>query len=142
MAHTTDTVPARRTSDPILTTFRVFAALTVVSLLWQFVTAGELVTRGSTLAESFEGLHAAGAIVLHVLSGVAMIAGFALWRLRGAALWPAVTALVVFVLTFVQAYFGGGRTLYIHVPGAMILTIGAVAVAVWTFLPAARARAH
>ena len=136
MAHTTGTVSAQRTSDPIRTTFRVFAVLTVVSLLWQFVTAGDLVNSGSTGA--LEGAHSVGAIALHVLSGIAMIAGFALWRLRGAPLWPAVTALVVFVLSFVQAYFGGGRTLYIHVPGAMILTIGAVVVAVAAFLPTSR----
>ncbi len=136
MAHTTDTVPAQRTSDPILTTFRVFAVLTVVNLLWQFVSAGELVNR--PVNDAFEASHAAGAIVLHVLSGITMIAAFALWRLRGAALWPAVTALLVFVLSFLQAYVGARSTLWIHVPGAMILTIGAVAVAVWAFLPAAR----
>lgn len=138
MAHSTGTVPVQRaSSDPILTTFRVFAVLTVVNLLWQFVTAGEFI--GPRGDESWESPHAAGAIVLHVLSGIAMIAAFALWRLRGAALWPAVTALVVFVLGFVQAYFGMGSTMWIHVPGASILTIGAVAVAVWAFLPAARA---
>ncbi|WP_018330693.1 hypothetical protein [Actinomycetospora chiangmaiensis] len=136
MAHTTGTLPAQRASDPILTTFRVFAVLTVVNLLWQFVSAGELVNR--PVDDAFEASHSAGAIVLHVLSGIAMIAAFALWRLRGAALWPAVIALLVFVLSFVQAYFGGRSTLWIHVPGAMILTIGAVAVAVWTFLPARR----
>jgi hypothetical protein len=138
MAHTTGTLPAQRTSDPILTTFRVFAVLTVVTLLWQFVSAGELVNR--PVNDAFEGGHSAGAIVLHVLSGITMIAGFALWRLRGAALWPAVTAAVVFVLSFAQAYFGGRSTLWIHVPGAMILTIGAVAVAVAAFLPVARHR--
>lgn len=138
MAHTTGTVSAQRTSDPIRTTFRVFAVLTVVDLLFQFVTAGELVNGGSTGA--LEGAHSAGAIALHVLSGITTIAASALWRLRGAPPWAAVTALVVFVLSFVQAYFGGGRTLYIHVPGAMILTIGAVVVAVAAFLPVARGR--
>lgn len=138
MAHTTGTVPAQRTSDPILTTFRVFAVLTVVNLLWQFVTAGEFI--GPAGDESWEAPHATGAIVLHVVAGIATIAAFALWRLRGAALWPAVTALVVFVLSFVQAYYGMGSTMWIHVPGASILTIGAVAVAVAAFLPVARGR--
>jgi hypothetical protein len=138
MAHTTGTMPAQRTSDPILTTFRVLAVLTVVNLLFQFVTAGELVNR--PVNDAFEDPHSAGAIALHVLSGLTMIAAFALWRLRGAALWPAVTALLVFVLSFVQAYVGGRSTLWIHVPGAMILTIGAVAVAVAAFLPVVRAR--
>ncbi|MEJ2869905.1 hypothetical protein WCD74_19205 [Actinomycetospora sp. OC33-EN08] len=133
MAHTTGTLSAQRTSDPILTTVRVFAVLTVVTLLWQFVTAGEFI--GPAGDEAWEAPHAAGAIVLHVVSGLAMIAAFALWRLRGAALWPAVTALVVFALSFVQAYFGMGSTMWIHVPGASVLTIGAVVVAVWAFRP-------
>ena len=138
MSHTTEARPSARTADPVLLALQVTAALTVVNLLWQFVSAGELVGRFGD--ESWEPLHAAGAIVLHVVSGLAMLAAAALWRLRGAPLWPAVLGVVVFVLTFVQAWFGHGRTLYIHVPGAMILTVGAVWLAVWTFLPSARAR--
>jgi hypothetical protein len=138
MAHTTGAMPAVRTSDPLLTTLRVFAVLTVLNLLVQFLTAGELVTRGGS--EAVEPIHAGGAIVLHVLSGIAALAALAYWRLRGAPVWPGVVAAVVFVLTFVQAWYGSGRTLYIHVPGAMILTIGAVVVAVWAFLPTARGR--
>ncbi|HEY2224877.1 hypothetical protein [Actinomycetospora sp.] len=138
MAHSTGALPVVRTSDPILTTLRVLAVLTVLNLLVQFLTAGELVTRGGS--EAVEPIHSAGAIVLHVLSGLAAIAALAYWRLRGAPVWPGILAAVVFVLSFVQAYFGSGRTLYIHVPGAMILTIGAVVVAVWAFLPGARGR--
>ncbi len=139
MAHNTDVRPSNRTSDPVLRAVQATAVLTVVVLLWQFVSAGELIGRFGD--ESWEPLHAAGAIVLHVVSGLAMLGAAALWRLRGAPLWPTVLAAVVFVLTFVQAYFGGGRTLWIHVPGAMVLTVGAVWLAVWSFLPAARARA-
>jgi hypothetical protein len=138
MAHTTGAMPAVRTSDPLLTTLRVFAVLTVLNLLVQFLTAGELVTRGGS--EAVEPIHAGGAIVLHVLSGIAALAALAYWRLRGAPLWPGVVAAVVFVLSFVQAWYGSGRTLYIHVPGAMILTIGAVLLAVWSFLSTTRAR--
>jgi hypothetical protein len=134
MAHSTGAVPAVRTSDPLLTTVRVLAVLTVVNLLWQFVTAGQLFPRGGP-AE----LHSAGALVLHVLSGLAAIAALAYWRLRGAPLWPGVLAAVVFVLSFVQAYYGDRSTLYIHVPGAMILTIGAVWVAAWSLTRAAAA---
>jgi hypothetical protein len=134
MAHSTGAVPAVRTSDPLLTTVRVLAVLTVVNLLWQFVTAGQLFPRGGP-AE----LHSAGALVLHVLSGLTAIAALAYWRLRGAPLWPGVLAAVVFVLSFVQAYYGDRSTLYIHVPGAMILTIGAVWVAAWSLTRAAAA---
>ena len=130
MAHSTGAMPGVRTSDPGLTTLRVLAVLTVVNLLYQFVTAGELFPRGWP-----EELHSAGAIVLHVISGLAAIAALAYWRLRDAPLWPGIVAALVFVLSFVQAYYGGRTTLYVHVPGAMILTIGAVTVAVWAFLP-------
>ena len=128
MTHATESGPATRTTDPILTAVRVLAALTVVNLLWQFVTAGELFPRGGP-----EELHSAGAIVLHVLSGLTAIAALAYWRLRGAPLWPGVLAAVVFVLSFVQAYYGGRSTLAVHVPGALVLTVGAVWVAAWAF---------
>jgi len=119
----------------VLAALRVTATLTVLVLLWQFVTAGGFVGRpgGGTA----EGLHATGAIVLHVASGLAMIAAALLWR-AGAALWPTVVAAVVFVLTFVQAYVGSHGPLAVHVPGAMVLTIGAVLVAAWSFAPSAR----
>src|ERR1700712_3251372 len=134
MAHSTGAVPAVRTSDPLLTAVRVLAVLTVVNLLWQYVTAGQLFPRGGP-----EELHSAGAVVLHVLSGLTALAALAYWRLRGAPLWPGVLAAVVFVLSFVQAYYGDRSTLYIHVPGAMILTIGAVWVAAWSLTRAAAA---
>jgi hypothetical protein len=70
--------------------------------------------------------------VLHVVSGLTMIAAVLVWR-GGAALWPAVVAALVFVLSFVQASLGDGATLYLHVPGALVLTIGAVLVAGWSF---------
>lgn len=138
MAHSTGALPVVRTSDPLLTTLRVLAVLTVLNLLVQFLTAGELVNRGG--GDATLPVHSTGAIVLHVLSGLTAIAALAYWRLRGAPLWPGVVAAVVFVLSFVQAWYGSRSTLYIHVPGAMILTIGAVVVAVWAFLPTARAR--
>ena len=131
----THTATGRATAASTVTALRVLAVLTVVVLAWQFVTAGSLVGPGG--AEGAEDLHAFGAIVLHVVSGLTMIAAALVWR-AGAALWPAVVAAVVFVLSFVQAYFGSGATLAIHVPGAMILTIGAVVVAAWSFVPSAR----
>ncbi|MHC1562968.1 hypothetical protein ACR9E3_28750 [Actinomycetospora sp. C-140] len=126
----THTATARPTSAPAVTALRVLSVLTVVVLLWQFVTAGSLL--GPQGSEAAEGLHATGAIVLHVVSGLAMIAAALVWR-GGAALWPTVVAALVFVLSFVQAYFGSGATLAVHVPGAMILTLGATLLAVWSF---------
>jgi hypothetical protein len=114
------------------TALRVLSVLTVLSLAWQFVTAGQLFPDGGP-----EELHAGGAVVLHVLSGLTALAAGLAWR-RGAPLWVAVVAGLVFVLSFVQAALGGYDTLWAHVPGALVLTIGAVAVATWTLVRAAR----
>jgi hypothetical protein len=110
--------------------------LTVLELLWQFATAGQMV--GPLHPRGAHELHSAGAIVLHVLTGLLTIAAVAYWRGRGAPLWPAVLAAVVFVLTFVQAYLGDDDTLYLHVPGALILTLGSVWLLAWSFTPGAR----
>jgi hypothetical protein len=107
---------------------QVTAVLTVLSVAFQYVTAGQLFPRGGP-----EELHAGGAIVLHVLSGLTAIAAVLLWRRGAASVRLAVLAGVVFVLTFVQAATGGRDTLWIHVPGAMVVTVGAVWVAVWSF---------
>lgn len=134
MSHT---APGQATAAPaVRTALRVTASLTVLSLLWQFVTAGGFVGRpggGGTA----EGLHATGAIVLHVVSGLTTVAAAVLWR-AGAALWPTVLAAVVFVLTFVQAYVGSHGPLAVHIPTAMVLTVGAVVVAAWSFVLAGR----
>ena len=42
-------------------------------------------------------------------------------------------AVVVFAYTFLQAAWGGRSSLWIHVPGAMVLTVGVVLVAVTSF---------
>lgn len=131
MAHTTEAGPASNTTT-LLTALRVTSALTVVVIAFQFVTAGTLFGSG----EGAEGLHSAGAIALHVVSGLAAIAAILLWR-AGAPVWPAVLSALVFVLSFVQAYYGGRSSLYIHIPGAMVLTIGAVWVLAWSLTRAA-----
>ena len=131
MSHT---VTGRRTATPVVTALRVLSVLTVLVLLWQFVTAGPLV-EGSQAAD----VHGTGAIVLHVVSGLTMIAA-ALVRRGGAALWPLVVAALVFALSFAQAYLGSDGPISVHVPGAMVLTVGAVLVAAWSFTGAARGR--
>jgi hypothetical protein len=107
---------------------QVAAVLTLLSVGFQYVTAGQLFPRGGP-----EELHAGGAIVLHVLSGLTAVAAVLLWRRGGCSVRMAVLAGVVFVLTFVQAATGGRDTLWVHVPGAMVVTVGAVWVAVWSF---------
>src|SRR3954452_8562473 len=112
MAHTSEAAPASRTTS-LVTALRVTAALTVVVLAWQFVTAGRLV-RPSGAGPALD-LHSAGAIALHVVPGLSMIAAAMVWR-AGAALWPTVVAALVFVLSFVQACLGDDETIYLHVP--------------------------
>jgi hypothetical protein len=126
-AHSTTT--SRATG--VLRAFQVLAVLTVVELLVQYVTAGQMV--GPAHSHDAHELHETGAVVLHVLSGLTTVAAIALWRLRPAPAWPAVLSAVVFVLTFVQAYLGDDETLYLHVPGALVLSVGSVWLAVWGF---------
>jgi hypothetical protein len=127
----THTATGRRTAAPALVaTLRVLSVLTVLALAWQFVTAGNLVGPGGS--EGVEELHGTGAIVLHVVAGLTAVAAVLVWR-GGATLWPAVVAALVFVLSLVQASLGDRATLYLHVPGALVLTIGAVLVAGWSF---------
>ncbi|MCW2536597.1 MAG: hypothetical protein JWQ26_2296 [Modestobacter sp.] len=114
-------------STTVVRALQVSAVLTVVSLAFQFVTAGQLFPQGGP-----EQLHAGGAVVLHVLSGLTAIAAVQLRRRHGAPDGLAVLVVVVFVATFVQAATGGRSTLWLHVPGAMVLTAGAAWMLVWS----------
>jgi hypothetical protein len=122
------TTVATPATDTLRRALQVGAVLTLVSLAFQYVTAGQLFPQGGP-----EELHAGGAIVLHLLSGLTAIAAVLRWRRGDVAVPMPVLAGLVFVLTFVQAATGGRDTLWIHVPGAMVLTVGAVWVAVWAF---------
>lgn len=134
MTHTAPTRARSGTRSSTLRAVQALAVLSVLSLLFQFVTAGELFGPDG---ESIEAVHGTGAIVLHVLTGLLTIALVLHRRATRGPLWPAVLSAVVFVLSFVQAYFGGGQTLYIHIPGAMVLTIGSVWLLAWSFSPRA-----
>jgi heme A synthase len=65
------------------------------------------------------------------------VAAVALWRRGQASRAVAVLAVVVFLATFVQAAIGGYDSLYVHVPGAMLLTAGVV----WLLLASLRTSA-
>jgi hypothetical protein len=120
---------ARGASTAWLRAFRAFAALAVLTVLYQFVTAGQLLPQGGP-----GQAHAGGAIVLHVFSGLAAVAAVVLWRRDQTSRGVAVLAVVVFVATFVQAAIGGYDSLYVHIPGAMLLTAGVV----WLLLASLR----
>lgn len=121
----------RAAAGPSPTTLRavqVLAVLSVLNLVCQYVTAGQLFPRGGPL-----GLHATGAIVLHVVTGLLTVAALLHARVDRGPWWPAVVAAVVFVLSFVQAYYGDHTNLAVHVPGALVLTVGIVWVTAWSF---------
>ncbi len=123
---------ARTGSDSTLQLLRIAALASVVALLWQFVTAGQLLSNNNILT-----LHAIGAGALHVTTGVTLVAAFLHWRRTRTDQPVLIWAAVVFVLTFVQAALGGAGNLAAHVPGALVVTVGVVWLAVWS-LRAAR----
>jgi len=113
-------------SGTALRVLRIAALASLLALLWQFVTAGQLVS-----GNDIEGLHAGGAAALHVTTGVTVVAAFLHWRRTRSDQPVLIGAAVVFVLTFVQAAFGGAGNLAAHVPGALVVTVGVVWLAVW-----------
>ena len=129
----TRTTPTRTTSSGLVRAFQVLAGLAVVNVLYQFVTAGQLFPNGGP-AEA----HGTGAIVLHVVSGLAAVVAVLLWRQQQLGVRALVLAVVVFAYTFLQAYWGGYSSLWIHVPGAMLLTVGVV----WVLFTSLRAGAQ
>ena len=133
MTTTNTSAAAPRTASGLTRAFQVFAGLAVLNVLYQFITAGQLFPSGGP-----EEAHAAGAIVLHVLSGLAAITAVLLWRKGALSVAGAALAVIVFGYTFLQAYWGGYSSLWIHIPGAMVLTVGVVWVLVVSLRVGAR----
>ena len=109
---------------------QVLAVLSLLNLVCQYVTAGQLLPRPGHTAL---GIHATGAVVLHVVTALLTIAALFYGRVHRGPWWPAVLAAVVFVLSIVQAYFGDHGVLAVHVPGALVLTVGIVWLTAWSF---------
>ncbi|MDQ4117989.1 MAG: hypothetical protein M3235_13655 [Actinomycetota bacterium] len=125
----TTTTPAGVTAP--VRALQATTTLVLLVLAWQFVTAGQMIPQGGPV-----DLHAAGAIVLHVVSGLAVIAAFLLGRASRGPWWPTVLAVVVFGLTFVQAWTGSNGVLAVHVPCSVVLIVGTVWIAAWSWLGA------
>lgn len=126
---------ASAVSPAVLNLLRVLAALSVLVIVVQGASAGEILSRSGAA----EALHAGGAVVVHVLTGLTAIAAFLVVRSTGGPWWPAVLAAALFVVTFLQAYLGSHGVMAVHVPLAMICLVGAVWVLVWS-LAAGRTR--
>jgi hypothetical protein len=108
---------------------RAVAVLSVLALVFQFVTAGQLLSNNKAAL----ALHGDGAIAAHVLFGLTMVAAGIHWRLQHTPWWPTVLAIVMFALSFAQAKLGANGMLWAHVPGAIVLTVGIVWIAAWAF---------
>jgi predicted anti-sigma-YlaC factor YlaD len=105
---------------------RAAAGLSVLALLWQFVSAGQIL-----VGEDALGWHGAGAIALHVTTAL-LLAATVLHGRRTRVWWPAAVAGLVFVLGFVQAALGSAGSVATHVPVALVLTVGIVWLAAWS----------
>jgi hypothetical protein len=128
MTRTRDTAVAPQTST--LRFVQGAAVLSVLVLLWQFFTAGRMISGTDALSA-----HGGGAIALHVSTAL-LLAATALHGRRTGQWWPAALSGLVFLLTFLQAWLGSHGYIAAHVPVALVVTIGIVWVTSWAFWPA------
>ena len=123
----TSAAPVPTRSAGTIRAVQATAVLSVLVLLWQFLSAGRLLSESDAM-----DAHGAGAIALHVV-GALLVVATALHARAGGARWPVVVAAAVFVAGFVQAAVGDGGNMNAHVPGALVLTVGTVWVTAWAF---------
>lgn len=99
-----------------VSTMRIGTSVFVAALLFQAVTAGELLGG----APGWLTVHGLGATSVHSGALVAAVGAIMLWR-QGK--WPAFINTGLFLLTFVQSMTGGAGNLALHVPTAIVLTV-------------------
>ncbi len=116
-----------RTSGSTLQLLRLASFASLAALLWQFATAGQLIA-----GEDLTTLHGIGAVALHVTTGLTLVAAFLHWRRTHADQPVLIVAAVVFVLTFVQAALGSAGNMAVHVPGALVISVGVAWLAAWS----------
>lgn len=121
------------TSPATLHVLRITAMAGVLVLVFQFLTAGQVLA----MSPSATALHGAGAIAMHIIFGLTTFAAL-LHRRARTAVWPVAVVAVAFVLSFFQAHFGSTGAMSIHVPVAVVLTTCIVWVAAWSFTRSAR----
>ena len=131
----TATRPAPRIGGA-LQALRAVAVLATLGVLYQAATAGRILMQNEAAVE----WHGGGAIALHVLTGLMTVAAFLHMRASRGPWWPAALSAVVFAATFVEASYGHEDSLWIHVPLALVLTIGTVWVTAWAFTRSALER--
>jgi hypothetical protein len=124
----TRTAPLPTRSAGTVRAVQAGAVLSVVVLLFQFVTAGQMLADHGGARDG----HAAGAIALHV-AGLLLLVATALHARAGGARWPVAVSAAVLVAGFVQAALGDAGNLGAHVPGSLVLAVGTVWVTAWAF---------
>ena len=128
--------PATSPSTMAVWGVRAAAVLAVLSILWQGYSASGVIVSGDPAL----GPHEIGAVVAHVVTGLlALVTAVHWWATRG-PIWPTVVSVVVFAVTFVEASLGHKRSLWLHVPLALLLMFGVAAVACWAFSRSASRR--
>jgi type IV secretory pathway TraG/TraD family ATPase VirD4 len=116
-------------SSALLTVSRCLAVANVGVVIVLFLTAGTLIQEGR-----LEGIHGYAAIALHVSSGfLALALAASAWQTKQ-GWWAPAWAVVLFAYSFVQAYLGEVMTLYLHIPGALLVAALSVWLAVWLFV--------
>lgn len=110
------------------------AILTLASVTVLFISAGLLVQQASGI-----DVHGAGAIAIHVFSGLlALLLAVRAGKTR-VGLLPAVMAAVLFGFTVAQAALGDYATMAWHIAGALIVTVLAAWLTFWSFTSAGTA---
>lgn len=107
---------------------RIFAVLTVLVVLGSFVTAGLLIQEARAL-----DVHGAAAIALHVTTGLLALSLAGLAMRQRSHWWAPGLAFVLFAYSFLQAWLGKGMTIYLHIPGALLVSVAAVWLTAWVF---------
>jgi hypothetical protein len=97
-------------------TMRIGTSVFVAALLFQAVSAGELLGR----VPGWLNVHGVGSMGVHGGALIAAVGAIMLWR---HAKWPAFTSTGLLLLTFVQSMTGGAGNLALHVPVAIVLTV-------------------
>ncbi|MGJ9407445.1 hypothetical protein ACHABQ_14120 [Nesterenkonia aurantiaca] len=110
--------------------------------LAQLATLGFLFASAGLIVQDFRGLgaHGLAAIGIHITSGFLAVTLILFARLTKTGLMPAITAVALFGLTFLQALLGSAMTLPQHVSGALVLTVMATWLTAWAF--SAQRRSH
>ncbi len=127
---TSSTTPtAARSSTITLWALRTMAVFAALSVLYQAFSASAVIVAGDAALDA----HETGAVVLHVFTGLLAVAAAAQWRATRGPVWPAVLAVVLFAATFLEASLGHKRTLWAHVPLAMLIVGATTTILVWVF---------